>query len=144
MNLNTVTALRHPRSAAEITDWSSGVAWLAGGTWLFSEPQPVTDTLIDLGHLDWPALLQALPGRRFAFSTKATTRFDSVRYLPGDVLIFGPETRGLPGELLGGFDPRRLLRLPMVATSRSLNLSNAVAVVVYEAWRQNGFAGTEC
>jgi tRNA (cytidine/uridine-2'-O-)-methyltransferase len=93
-------------------------------------------------HNDWPALLQALPGRRFAFSTKATTRFDSVQYLPGDVLIFGPETRGLPGELLASFDPQRLLRLPMVATSRSLNLSNAVAVVVYEAWRQNGFAGT--
>jgi tRNA (cytidine/uridine-2'-O-)-methyltransferase len=57
------------------------------------------------------------------------------------VLIFGPETRGLPGGLLASFDPQRLLRLPMVATSRSLNLSNAVAVVVYEAWRQNGFAG---
>jgi CO/xanthine dehydrogenase FAD-binding subunit len=56
MNLNTVTALRHPKSAAEITDWSSGFAWLGGGTWLFSEPQPVTDTLIDLGHLGWPAL----------------------------------------------------------------------------------------
>jgi tRNA (cytidine/uridine-2'-O-)-methyltransferase len=92
-------------------------------------------------HTDWPALLQALPGRRFAFSTKATTRFDSVKYLPGDVLIFGPETRGLPGELLASFDPQLVLRLPMVATSRSLNLSNAVAVVVYEAWRQNGFAG---
>jgi tRNA (cytidine/uridine-2'-O-)-methyltransferase len=58
------------------------------------------------------------------------------------VLIFGPETRGLPGELLESYDPQLLLRLPMVATSRSLNLSNAVAVVVYEAWRQNGFAGT--
>jgi tRNA (cytidine/uridine-2'-O-)-methyltransferase len=93
-------------------------------------------------HTDWPALLQALRGRRFAFSTKATRRFDSVKYLPGDVLIFGPETRGLPGELLASFDSQLLLRLPMVATSRSLNLSNAVAVVVYEAWRQNGFAGT--
>jgi CO/xanthine dehydrogenase FAD-binding subunit len=56
MNLNTVTALRHPKSAVEITDWSSGFAWLAGGTGLFSEPQPATDTLIDLGHLGWPAL----------------------------------------------------------------------------------------
>jgi CO/xanthine dehydrogenase FAD-binding subunit len=56
MNLNTVTALRHPRSAAEIGDWQSSFAWLAGGTWLFSEPQPATDTLIDLGSLGWPAL----------------------------------------------------------------------------------------
>lgn len=94
-------------------------------------------------HHDWPALLEVLPGRRFAFSTKATKRFDSVNYRPADVLIFGPETRGLPRELLTGFDPQHVLRLPMVATSRSLNLSNAVAVVVYEAWRQNGFAGME-
>src|SRR2546423_8215444 len=56
MNLNTVTALRNPRSAAEIAEWRDGFAWLAGGTWLFSEPQPATDTLIDLGHLGWPAL----------------------------------------------------------------------------------------
>src|SRR6266404_942129 len=56
MNLNTVTALRQPASAAEIAEWRNGFAWLAGGTWLFSEPQPATDTLIDLGHLDWPAL----------------------------------------------------------------------------------------
>ena len=56
MNLNTVTALHHPKSAAEIREWRSGFAWLAGGTWLFSEPQPGTDTLIDLDHLGWPAL----------------------------------------------------------------------------------------
>jgi CO/xanthine dehydrogenase FAD-binding subunit len=56
MNLNTVTALSQPRSAAEIAQWRSGFAWLAGGTWLFSEPQPDTDTLIDLDHLGWPAL----------------------------------------------------------------------------------------
>ena len=56
MNLNTVTALRHPKSASEITEWRNGLAWLAGGTWLFSEPQPATDTLIDLGQLGWPAL----------------------------------------------------------------------------------------
>ena len=92
-------------------------------------------------HKDWAALLQALPGRRFAFSSKATKRFDCVRYLPGDALIFGPETRGLPGEVLASFDPQLRLRLPMVAASRSLNLSNAVAVVVYEGWRQNDFAG---
>ena len=92
-------------------------------------------------HAHWPALLQALPGRRFAFSTKAITRFDTIEYQPGDTLIFGPETRGLPDELLGSFEPRLRLRLPMVPGSRSLNLSNAVAVVVYEAWRQNDFAG---
>ena len=56
MNLNTVTALHHPTSAAEIPEWRNGLAWLAGGTWLFSEPQPETDTLIDLGHVGWPAL----------------------------------------------------------------------------------------
>jgi CO/xanthine dehydrogenase FAD-binding subunit len=56
LNLNTVTALRHPKSPAEIAEWRSGFAWLAGGTWLFSEPQPATDTLIDLDHLGWPAL----------------------------------------------------------------------------------------
>ena len=92
-------------------------------------------------HADWQALLQALPGRRFAFSTKGANRFDSVEYKPGDALLFGPETRGLPAELLASFGPQCQLRLPMVAGSRSLNLSNAVAVVVYEAWRQNGFAG---
>ncbi|HJZ16279.1 MAG TPA: hypothetical protein VJ251_12585, partial [Stellaceae bacterium] len=56
MNLNTVTALRQPSSAAEIREWRDGYAWLAGGTWLFSEPQPATDTLVDLDHLGWPAL----------------------------------------------------------------------------------------
>jgi len=56
MNLNTVTALRQPLSAAEIAEWRNGFAWLAGGTWLFSEPQPAIDALIDLDHLDWPAL----------------------------------------------------------------------------------------
>lgn len=94
-------------------------------------------------YADWLALLEALPGRRYAFSTKAVTRFDNVEYHPGDAFIFGPESRGLPAELLASFDPQLQLRLPMVAGSRSLNLSNAVAVVVYEAWRQNGFSGME-
>jgi tRNA (cytidine/uridine-2'-O-)-methyltransferase len=92
-------------------------------------------------HKDWAALQQSLPGRKFAFSTKATTRFDTVGFRPGDVLVFGPETRGLPAPLLADFDPACRLRLPMVAGSRSLNLSNAVAVAVYEAWRQNEFMG---
>jgi tRNA (cytidine/uridine-2'-O-)-methyltransferase len=92
-------------------------------------------------HKDWVALKRAVPGRQFAYSTKATTRFDTVDFRPGDVLVFGPETRGLPAPLLAEFDPGCRLRLPMVAGSRSLNLSNAVAVAVYEAWRQNGFSG---
>ncbi|MEO8156239.1 MAG: tRNA (cytidine(34)-2'-O)-methyltransferase [Betaproteobacteria bacterium] len=92
-------------------------------------------------HADWFRMLATLPGRRFAFSTKATARFDRVEFRQGDVFIFGPESRGLPAEHLASFEPSHRLRLPMVAGSRSLNLSNAVAVVVYEAWRQNGFAG---
>ena len=62
MNLNTITALLQPTSATEIADWRDGYAWLAGGTWLFSEPQPATDTLIDLGHLGWPALEASFAG----------------------------------------------------------------------------------
>ena len=92
-------------------------------------------------HANWSAALTALPDRRFAFSTKGMKRFDSVTYRPGDVFVFGPETRGLPADILQSFDTSLRLRVPMVAKSRSLNLSNAVAIVVYEAWRQNGFAG---
>ena len=93
-------------------------------------------------HADWPALRAALPGRRFAFSTKATRRFDEVGFSPGDILVFGPETRGLPTDVLESFDPAMRLRLPMMPGNRSLNLSNTVAVVVFEAWRQNGFTGS--
>ncbi|HEX4984435.1 MAG TPA: tRNA (uridine(34)/cytosine(34)/5-carboxymethylaminomethyluridine(34)-2'-O)-methyltransferase TrmL [Burkholderiales bacterium] len=92
-------------------------------------------------HEGWRALLDALPGRRLAFSTRGSIRHDQVHYLPGDVLVFGPETRGLPAEVLASFDPQARVHLPMVPDSRSLNLSNAVAVVVFEAWRQNGFEG---
>jgi len=93
-------------------------------------------------HADLAALRDALPGApAYAFTTKADNRFDQVDYRPGDVLVFGPETRGLPQEVLATFEPRRRLRLPMLPTSRSLNLSNAVAVVVYEGLRQNGFSG---
>lgn len=93
-------------------------------------------------HPDWPALCAALPARRFAFSTKGTRRYDEVGFRPGDVLVFGPETRGLPVDLLESFDPPARLRLPMMPGNRSLNLSNTVAVVVFEAWRQNSFAGS--
>ena len=83
-----------------------------------------------------------LTGRRwFAISTCGTRPYSDCSFGPGDVFLFGPETRGLPAELLARFPSERILRLPMLASSRSLNLSNAVAVVVYEAWRQCEFAG---
>lgn len=81
------------------------------------------------------------PARLFALSTRGTQRYDQVRYQAGDAFVFGPETRGLPTELLGSLPPERVLRLPMRPNVRSLNLSNSVAVVVYEAWRQMGFKG---
>jgi len=79
--------------------------------------------------------------RWFALSTRGRQAYDAPAYHPGDVFLFGPETRGLPPSVLDGFAPERIVRLPMVESSRSLNVANAVAVVVYEAWRQNGFAG---
>ena len=92
-------------------------------------------------HANWADAMSVLPERKFAFSTKGVNRFDTVEYRPGDVFVFGPESRGLPVEVLQSFEALRRLRLPMVSESRSLNLSNTVAIVVYEAWRQNGFAG---
>jgi tRNA (cytidine/uridine-2'-O-)-methyltransferase len=84
---------------------------------------------------------EAKPGRLLACSTYGTTRHDDVRYEEGDALIFGPETRGLPKALLTSLPATQRLRIPMVPDSRSLNLSNAVAIVLYEAWRQHGFRG---
>lgn len=81
------------------------------------------------------------PSRLFALSTRSRTRYDEVRFAAGDALVFGPETRGLPQAFLDGLPPDQTLRLPMRPGNRSLNLSNAVAVVAYEAWRQLGFAG---
>jgi tRNA (cytidine/uridine-2'-O-)-methyltransferase len=93
-------------------------------------------------HRDWPACRHALGTERvFAFSTRGTANCHATRFEPGDALLFGPESRGLPAALLEGFMPERRLRLPMVPGSRSLNLSNAVAAAVFEAWRQQGFAG---
>lgn len=84
--------------------------------------------------------LNALPSARwFAVSTRGTMRYDTVRYERGDTFVFGPETRGLPQELLESSDPSRRLRIPMSPGNRSLNLSNAAAVLVYEAWRQFDF-----
>ncbi|MGE5526238.1 MAG: tRNA (cytidine(34)-2'-O)-methyltransferase [Rhodospirillaceae bacterium] len=76
----------------------------------------------------------------YAVTTRGARRYDDVRYQAHDVLVFGPETRGLPHEVLESFPPEHRLRIPMIAGSRSLNLANAVTVVVYEAWRQLGFA----
>jgi len=95
-------------------------------------------------HDSWAHCLASLPGLDFyAVTTRGTRRYDEIRYRENDVLVFGPETRGLPEEVLQTFAPERRLRIPMVAGSRSLNLSNAVTAVVYEAWRQLGFAGGE-
>lgn len=93
-------------------------------------------------HEGWPAARDALAGKRlFAMTTKGATRHDQVAFQPGDAFLFGPESRGLPVDILAGFPPEQRLRLPMLPHSRSLNLSNSAAVVVYEAWRQHGFAG---
>ena len=81
------------------------------------------------------------PRRLFALSTRGDTLYTNVQFADDDALLFGPETRGLPQSLLDGLSPGQRLRLPMRPDNRSLNLSNAVAVVVYEAWRQRGFAG---
>ncbi|WP_367381027.1 tRNA (cytidine(34)-2'-O)-methyltransferase [Stenotrophomonas cyclobalanopsidis] len=87
------------------------------------------------------ALSRIAPKRLFALSTRASVRYDSVGFEEGDAFLFGPESRGLPQELLDALPEGRRLRLPMRPDNRSLNLSNTVAVVMYEAWRQHGFAG---
>ena len=93
-------------------------------------------------HEDWGACLAALDGRRLlAFTTRGARRIDEVELLPADVFVFGPETAGLPEPVLAAFPPERRVRLPMVPGNRSINLSNAVAVAVYEAWRRRGFEG---
>ena len=86
--------------------------------------------------------LGMLDGMRvFAVETSGSRRHDEVRYRAGDAFLFGRETSGLPGEVLAAWPQERLIRLPMIPGNRSLNLSNSVAVVVFEAWRQLGFAG---
>lgn len=91
-------------------------------------------------HASLAAYLQARqPARLFAFSTKGSRLFTTVAFGDGDALLFGPESRGLPPAVLDGLAPEQILRLPMREHSRSLNLSNTVAVAVFEAWRQSGF-----
>lgn len=93
-------------------------------------------------HRDWNAFTTLFQDQRlFALTTHGTRSYAEVAYAPGDVLIFGPETRGLPASVLEDIPAEARLRLPMQPGSRSLNLSNAVAVVAYEAWRQQGFPG---
>ena len=98
-------------------------------------------------HADLTAALASItaangePPRLFALSTRGTVRFDTPRYRRGDAFLFGPETRGLPEDVLAQVPSGQRIRLPMRPDNRSLNLSNAVAVVVFEAWRQPGFAG---
>ena len=95
-------------------------------------------------HRDWPAFLQSEapdPARMFALTTHGATPFATVAFAPGDFFVFGAETRGLSPTLRESFPPCQRIRLPMREGNRSVNLSNTVAVVVYEAWRQNGFTG---
>ena len=90
------------------------------------------------------AFLQAArpdPARLFALTTHGSTPISQLAFQPGDVFVFGSETSGLDAALRESFAPQRRIRLPMRPDNRSLNLSNAVAIVVFEAWRQNGFAG---
>ena len=95
-------------------------------------------------HADWSACRAALAGRRmFAMTTKGSGNLYATPLLPGDVFVFGCETAGLPEQLLQEFPAGQRLRLPMLPGQRSLNLSNAAAVTVFEAWRQNGFGGAQ-
>lgn len=93
-------------------------------------------------HQGWVDFLAQHGSQRIiACSTRGASRYDQIKYAPGDVLLFGPETRGLPAEIRKHDAVHSVIRIPMVAGSRSLNLSNAVAIVLYEAWRQQGFVG---
>lgn len=93
-------------------------------------------------HEDLAAFVAAVnPLRLFAVSTRGTVRYDTIRYGSGDAVMFGSESSGLPGEVFDCIPIAQRIRLPMRPDNRSLNLSNAVAVIAYEAWRQNGFEG---
>jgi len=94
-------------------------------------------------HPDLESCLESLGHPRvFALSTRGAQRYDQVAFAPGDALLLGPETRGLPQELLDSLPPEQRLRIPLMPDNRSLNLSNAAAIVLYEAWRQQGFPGS--
>lgn len=93
-------------------------------------------------HDSWQDFVdKAQPNRVFGLSTKGTRNYTDIQYETGDALVFGPETRGLPQDFREALGERNVVRIPMKAESRSMNLSNATAVLVYEAWRQLGFEG---
>jgi tRNA (cytidine/uridine-2'-O-)-methyltransferase len=93
-------------------------------------------------HASYAAFLASeAPQHMFALTTKGTPAHSAVNYQKGDYLVFGPESRGLPAEILNALPAEQKIRIPMMAESRSMNLSNAVSVVVYEAWRQLDYAG---
>ncbi|MEN0039062.1 MAG: tRNA (uridine(34)/cytosine(34)/5-carboxymethylaminomethyluridine(34)-2'-O)-methyltransferase TrmL [Cellvibrio sp.] len=93
-------------------------------------------------HPNWETFLESeKPARIFALSTKGTQCHSEAKFEAGDYLLFGPETRGLPASIRESLPNGQVLRIPMAPNSRSMNLSNAVAVMVYEAWRQLGYAG---
>ena len=94
-------------------------------------------------HDDWAACRRLLHGQRmFAFSARGTRCFSTATYAPNDVFVFGKETAGLPRSVLDEIDADKRLRVPMVPNNRSINLSNAVAIAIYEAWRQCGYGGS--
>ena len=86
-------------------------------------------------------LARTSPQRLFAISTRGTTAYCDVTYRPGDSFLFGPESRGLPDEILDSMPVQQCVRIPMQPHSRSLNLANSVTLMLYEAWRQQGFSG---
>lgn len=93
-------------------------------------------------HEHWAECAAVLQGRRiFALTTKGQTRPDDVAFAAGDVFLFGPETRGLPAEILNSLTATQKIRFPMMPDNRSMNLSNTVAITVFEAWRQQDYAG---
>jgi tRNA (cytidine/uridine-2'-O-)-methyltransferase len=97
-------------------------------------------------HASWEAFIEATqphPSRLFAFTTRGSRPFADVVWRSGDWLVFGSETAGLPAAVRESFDAAQRVRLPLLPGQRSLNLSNSVAVAVFEAWRQNGYAGGE-
>ncbi len=95
-------------------------------------------------HADLAACLAAVqPERVFALSTKGTRHFSEVAFKPGDLFLFGPESRGLPASVRESLPQDQVLRIPMLPDSRSLNLSNSAAVLIFEAWRQQGFTGSQ-
>jgi tRNA (cytidine/uridine-2'-O-)-methyltransferase len=95
-------------------------------------------------HGSFPQFLEAVnPHNLYACTTRGSRFYADARFQPGDALLFGPESRGLPGSLLDSLAPDTKLRVPMRPESRSLNLSNAVAVILYEAWRQQQFTGAQ-